>query len=252
MVLLGRLDKVIRKTVVHPVVVAQPLFSENPEEKDQETIPRLHEAEDQHWKPSEPLSGTGLSTNENNYDDKEHNGPRAEISHEEESALDTHEDSQDHENPSEGANEVYHQALEETSEEGPQGPLEESYDETYDEGYEVNPENSNTPEQVLSALPDVPQTTADDHNASSPHASEQGSREASPLHPDLEDNVIPLELLETDSTDDGPVEQASNESYQVATGPQLSKTVGESLDEGDLREENFEHCRPFLGGGIPF
>jgi hypothetical protein len=225
------------------VIVAQPLFSENPEEKDQKTIHTPHEAED-HWKPLEPLLGTGWTINENSHDDKELNDPRAEISHEEEPALDTHEDAQNHENPSEGA-EVPNQAFEETSEEGPQELLEESYDETYDEGYE---ENSDTPEQVLSALPDVQQTTADNHDSSYPHLSEQGSHEVSPLHPDLEDNVIPLELLEADPTDNGPVEQVSNESYQVATGAQLSKIVGKNLDEVDVHEEKFEHCR-FLGAG---
>lgn len=54
-------------------------------------------------------------------------------------------------------------------------------------------------EQVLSALPDVQQTTADNRNASCPHLSKRGSHEVSPLHPDLEDSVIPLELLEADS-----------------------------------------------------
>jgi hypothetical protein len=230
------------------VVVAQPLFSEHPEEEDQETIQRFHEAEDQHGKTLEPLSGAGWSINESSHDDKEHNDPGAEISHEEEFALDTHEDAQNHENLSEGADEVRNQAFEETSEEGPQELLEETCDETYDEGYEVNPENSDTPEQVLPALPDVPQTTADNHNTSCFHASEQGRHEVSPLHPDLEDNVIPLELLEADSTDNGPVEQASNESYRVAIGPQPSKTTGENLNEGDLHEENFEHCRSFFGG----
>jgi hypothetical protein len=242
LVLLGRREKV-RQTVVYLVIVAQPLFSENPEEKDQKTIHTPHEAED-HWKPLEPLLGTGWTINENSHDDKELNDPRAEISHEEEPALDTHEDAQNHENPSEGA-EVPNQAFEETSEEGPQELLEESYDETYDEGYE---ENSDTPEQVLSALPDVQQTTADNHDSSYPHLSEQGSHEVSPLHPDLEDNVIPLELLEADPTDNGPVEQVSNESYQVATGAQLSKIVGKNLDEVDVHEEKFEHCR-FLGAG---
>lgn len=242
-VLLCRREKV-RRIVVYLVIVAQPLFSENPEEKDRETIHTPHEAED-HWKPLEPLLGTGRTINENSHDNKELNDPRAEISYEEEEpALDTHEDAQNHENPPEGA-EVPNQAFEETNEEEPQELLEESYNETYDEGYE---ENSDTPEQVLSTLPDVQQTTADNRDSSYPHLSEQGSHEVSPLHPDLEDNVIPLELLEADPTNNGPVEQASNESYQVATGAQLSKIVGENLDEGDAHEENFEHCR-FWGGG---
>lgn len=239
LVLLGRREKVIRRTVVYLVIVAQPLFSDNPEEKDQETIQtplEADEAEDQHWKPLEPLLGTV------SFDDKELNDPRTEISHEEGPALDTHVDAQNHENPSEGAEEVPNQAFEETSEEGPQDLLEDTYDETYDEAYE---ENSDTPEHVLSALPDVQQTTTDDHNGSSPHLSEQGSHEVSPLLADPEDNVIPLELLEAESTDDGPVEQVSNESYRVATGAQLSKTVGENLNEEDLHEENLEHCRFF-------
>ena len=226
-------------------------FLENIEEKEQETIQRPHEAEDQRWKPLEPLSSTGWSTNESSYDDEEHNDRRAEINHEEEpndlraeinheeeATSDTHEGAQNHENPSEGAEEVLNQAVEEIGEEDPQEPLEESYD----EGYEVNPDDSHTSE-VLSALPDVPQTMAENHDIS--RLSEQGSHEASP---DLEDNVISLELLEADSTDDGSIEQASNESYRVTTGPQLSKMVGEDLNEGDFHERNIAHCRFSLRG----
>jgi len=254
LVLLSRQEKVIRRIVVYPMIVAQSLFSENIEEKERETIQKLHDVEDQRWKPLEPLSSTDWSTNENSYDDEEHNDRRAEISHEEEATSDTHEGAQSHENPSEGAEEVHNQAVEETGED-PQEPLEESYHEVYDGEYEVNPENSDTSEQVLSALPDVPQTMAKNHNASSPRLSEQGSHEASPLHLDLEYNVISLELLEADSTNNGSVERAPNESYRVTTDLQLSKTVGENLNEGGFHEQNFEHCRFFSWGGrkiIPF
>ena len=102
-------------------------------------------------------------------------------------------------------------------------------------------------EQVLvSALPDVQQTTADNRNASCPHLSKRGSHEVSPLHPDLEGSVIPSELLEADSAVNA--EQSSNEPCRVATDAQLSEIVGENLNEGDLYEENFEHCRFFFVG----
>jgi len=61
-----------------------------------------------------------------------------------------------------------------------------------------------------------------------------------------------LELLKADSADKGPVEQASNEPRRVATDAQLSKIVGENLNEEDVHEENFEHCKFFGGVGTLF
>jgi hypothetical protein len=228
-------------------------FSESPEEKDQETIQGLPKAENHHRELSEPLLKTGHSTHGKSHDEEEHNDPLAEISHEEDFAPEPHEGTQNHESLSKIAKEIYDDGPSEIGEERPQDQYDENYEETYDENYEENPENHHTPGQVLSALPDVPQTVTNSHNASRSQPSEQDSHDGSPPNPpnpDLEGNVIALEVLEADSTDGGSVvEQVSNDSHQEETGSQLLQFD----DKQDIYEENLEHCKFLLFfKGIPF
>lgn len=238
-------QKKVNRGFVHTLIVAQRLFSERPQEKDRETIQGLPEAEDHHWEPSKPLTKTGQSNDENSYDDEEHSDPRAEISHKEALSPDPHERTQNYENPSKGAKEIYDEAPEEILEERPQEQYED-YEESYEENYEENPENHHTPEQVLSTLPGVLQTIANSPDASRSHPSEKDNHDvSSPNSPysDLEDNVIPLEVLEAHTPDDGTVkEQVFNDSRQEEIGSQLSQIVDDKLNEGEIYGENLEHC----------
>ena len=54
--------------------------------------------------------------------------------------------------------------------------------------------------------------------------------------------MIPLEVLEADSTGGGSVEeQVSNDSHHEETSPQLSQII-DKLNEGHVYKENLEHC----------
>ena len=55
--------------------------------------------------------------------------------------------------------------------------------------------------------------------------------------------MIPLEVLEAHTTDDGTVEErVFNDSRQEEIGSQLSQIVDDKLNEGEIYGENLEHC----------